>query len=89
MIVSGLFLLIFGGRLSSFTLWFSTTVFSSVFFCVILHEYFLPSWTPVWTVWLTYYITGGMGAALGIGAIHWDKISTPLIGACYGAMTGI
>ena len=85
MMISGAILLLFGGHLPNFTIFFATTFICALVLTVSLYNYVFPSYAPEWTVWLTLYVTVGMGAGLGVGAIRWQRTSTCVICGATGA----
>lgn len=89
LLVCGFALLFFGARMPSTTLFFSTTLFTAIVVSVAIYEYLLPSYSPLWMVWFVFYIGVGMGAGLGVGAVHWNRVGTTMIGAFYGVVLSI
>lgn len=43
---------------------------------------------PDWTVFLTGYVSYGMGCGFGIGALRWPKFGVLAVGATIGFITG-
>jgi hypothetical protein len=49
----------------------------------------MPSWSPIWTVWVSLCVTLGIGAGIGYGAQRWSRIGVLFIGGWVGAFVGM
>ena len=78
----------FGGMFPGLTLFLLTTLIFGFAQLTFLYEFLLPTQTPEWTVWLSCYLTFGLGAGLGIGAMKWTKVGVISIGATIGFVLG-
>ena len=68
MILTGLFLMIFGGRLFKVTMFLAGMVSVTAFIMIIMFAMVYPSNSPMWVVWLTLMVGAGMGCGVGYAA---------------------
>jgi hypothetical protein len=68
MILTGIFLMIFGGRLFKVTMFLAATVFVTAFILILMYVSLLPNRLPTWFVWLSFIVALGMGSGMGFGA---------------------
>lgn len=88
LIIMGLYLMSAGGRYPKSTLFCFTTFMTTIMFTETLYINLMPSYTPLWTVWVSLIVTTGMGVGLGFGAAWWPRIGVGFIGLCFGGLLG-
>lgn len=68
MMLTGLFLMIFGGRLYKVTMFLAGQISVAAFIMIMLFTKVYPTNSPPWVVWLTLIVSLGMGAGTGYAA---------------------
>ena len=68
MMLTGLFLLVFGGRMFKITMFLAGEVSVASFIMIIMFAAVYPNNSPMWVVWLTLMVSTGMGAGIGYAA---------------------
>jgi hypothetical protein len=68
MILIGLFLMIFGGRLFKITLFLSGTASVAAAIMMVMFAIVYPSYCPMWVLWLTLMVSVGLGSGVGFAA---------------------
>jgi tryptophan-rich sensory protein len=58
------------------------------FLMIILFVSVYPANSPFWVVWLTLFVTLGMGAGIGYGTSRWARVGVLLLGAWIGGLIG-
>jgi len=88
MMLTGLFLLVFGGRMFKVTMFLAGEVSIASFIMIIMFAAVYPNNSPMWVVWLTLMVSTGMGAGLGYAAQKWSRIGVFFIGVWMGGLLG-
>ena len=88
MLVIGGYLMSKGGRFPRTTLAMFSAISVTNLLLFILYLYVLPSFAPVWTVWIVGVVCVGMGGGLGFGAAKWPRIGIMCMGASLGSLLG-
>ena len=68
MMLTGIFLMIFGGRMFKVTMFLAGEVSVASFIMIIMFAAVYPNNSPMWVVWLTLMVSIGMGAGIGYAA---------------------
>jgi hypothetical protein len=68
MILIGLFLMIFGGRLFKITLFLAGTASVTAAIMLVMFAIVYPSYCPMWVLWLTLMVSVGLGSGVGFAA---------------------
>lgn len=88
MLLIGGYLMSTGGRFPRTTLAMFSAISVTNLLLFILYLYVLPSFAPVWTVWIVGIVCAGMGGGLGFGAAKWPRIGIMCMGASLGSLIG-
>lgn len=68
MMLTGLFLMVFGGRLFKVTLFLVGTVSVTACIMIVMFVMIYPENSPMWLVWDTLIVALGMGSGIGFAA---------------------
>ena len=88
MMLTGGFLLTFGGRMYKVTMFIAGEVSIASFIMIVMFAAVYPNNSPMWVVWLTLMVSVGMGAGIGYAAQKWARIGVLLIGYWTGGFMG-
>jgi len=88
MMLTGGFLLTFGGRMYKVTMFIAGEVSIASFIMIVMFAAVYPNNSPMWVVWLTLMVSAGMGAGIGYAAQKWARIGVFLIGYWIGGFMG-
>lgn len=88
MLLIGGYLVALGGRFTGVTLFIFTTLAVSLAQLFIIFIFILPSFFPIWSVFIVYFINLGMGLGLGYGAMKWPRIGVTVMGFSLGCLLG-
>ena len=95
-IIIGIFLVLIGGLLLQFgpqydkeCLIMISTMSISTIVLVFLHALIMPSSTPQWMVWITLFMSIGIGAGAGYSVYAWPKSGIIYIGLTLGTIFGV
>lgn len=88
MILGGIFLMVFGGRLYQVTMFLAGQISVAAFIMIIMFASVYPTNSPMWVVWLTLIVSIGMGSGVGYAAQKWARIGVLLIGTWIGGLFG-
>lgn len=78
----------FGGMIPRVSLFLLNMLITGTFFMIMIYEQMEGTLIPEWTVWLTSYLSYGLGAGIGAGAIRWPKVGILPIGMTIGFVFG-
>lgn len=86
--IIGLFLVIFGGKYFRVTMFLAGQTSVCAFLMIILFVGVYPSNSPFWVVWLTLFVTLGIGSGIGYATSRWARLGVLFIGAWIGGLIG-
>lgn len=84
----GIFLMIWGGKHYRVTMFLAGQMSVAAFLMIILFVGVYPANSPYWVVWLSLFVTLGIGAGVGYGTQRWARIGVLLLGAWIGGIFG-
>jgi len=88
-LVLGLFLMFFGGRYYSATMFISAQISVCGLLMVLLFAAVMPAGTPEWSVWVAFLVSLGIGTGFGFAARKWSRVGVLFVGAVMGAFLGM
>jgi hypothetical protein len=88
MLAMGFLLLMCGGRNYKLVMFFAGQFSTSLFLTVVLFATVYPGASPYWVVWLTLFVTLGIGAGVGYAAQKWSRMGVLILGVSCGAIGG-
>ena len=84
----GFFLMVFGGKYYKVTMFLAGQMSVAAFLMIILFVLVFPANSPFWVVWLSLFVTIGIGSGIGYATSKWARIGVLLIGAWIGGLLG-
>jgi hypothetical protein len=88
MLLTGFLLLMCGGRNYKLVMFFTGQVTTGLFLTFLLFGAVYPGGSPFWVVWLTLFVTLGIGAGIGYAAQKWSRMGVLMLGVSCGAIGG-
>ena len=88
MMVAGVWLMIYGGRVFKATFFLAGMTATAAFLLVIMFAGVYPDDIPYWAVWLNLVVALGIGSGIGYAAAKWSRIGVLFIGSMIGGLFG-
>lgn len=85
----GMSLLVFGGKFYMAAISTISAVYAIVTMITLVFGNILPSFTPLFVVWIMILLAFGVGLGLAYGAYHWPRAGIVLITLCTGFVLGL